>query len=104
MATFPIYHELYHSDRKLFNKYLTEFHKQNPKLDLFQSEMILRTPVEKLESILSKYASGEIVDKEHTPQHFDIISATIKHPDDEVEYPIEATFTSVSHEHRESEN
>lgn len=94
MATFPIYHEIYHSDRKLFNKYLAEFHIQNPKLDLFQSEMILRTPVEKLENILSKYASGEIVDEPHVPQHFDIISATIKHPDDEMEYPIQASIES----------
>jgi hypothetical protein len=92
MASFPIYHELYHSNRELFNKYLTEFHKQNPKLDLFQSEMILRTPIEKLDDILEKYASGEIVDEKHVPKHFDVISATIKHPDDEVDYPIEAWF------------
>jgi hypothetical protein len=89
---YPIYHELYHSNRELFNKYLTEFHKQNPKLDLFQSELILRTPLEKLDKIIAQYASGEIADPKHVPQHFVIKSATIKHPDDDVEYPIEASF------------
>jgi hypothetical protein len=56
--------------------------------------MILRTPIKKLDEILGKYKSGEIVDEPHVPQHFDVISATIKHPDDEVEYPIEASFTT----------
>ena len=92
-ATFPIYHELYHSDRELFNKYLEQFHKENPALDLFQSEMILRTPLKKIDEILAKYASGEIVDEKHIPKTFEIISATIRHPDDDTEHPIQASFS-----------
>jgi len=93
MEYYPDYIELYKTDRKAFNKYLKAFHKQTPDLDLFQCEMILRTPLNKIEAILKGYSNGTINDNHPEPKTFEIISATITHPDDETIYPITASFT-----------
>jgi hypothetical protein len=94
MESYPDYIELYTSDRKAFNKYLKAFHKQTPDLDLFQCEMILRTPLSRIDSILKGYSDGSISDStESANKTFEIISATISHPGDSEEYPITASFT-----------
>lgn len=89
--------KLYDSDRKSFARYAKMFQKENPHLDLFTCEMILRTPVDRIDKLLDAYESGEIVDDTEGGKSFVIESATIHHPDDgDVEpRPIEVSVERI---------
>lgn len=79
---YPNFIELYKTNRKQFDMYLKMFHKENPHLDAFTCEMILRTPPERVEEIMTMYERGELVDDTKGGESFVIESATIHHPDD----------------------